>query len=147
MSALGAWGDRDVIRRLRDDTRVWAVVGLSDNARRPAHGVARFLQSQGKRIVPVHLKARHTPFEVHGEQGYPTLAAAREAVGPIDVVDVFVRAELCGTVVDEAIGIAARAVWLQLTVVDEEAAARAQRAGLDVVMDRCPAIEWPKLPR
>lgn len=122
-----------------------AVVGLSDNVRRAAFGVAAFLQAQGKRILPVHPKAAHTPFEVHGERGFATLADAVAAEGPVDVVDVFVRSELAGDVVDQAIEIGARGVWLQLDVVDGAAAARARDAGLAVVMDRCPKIEWPRL--
>jgi predicted CoA-binding protein len=120
------------------DFETWAVVGLRDNPARAAHGVARFLQAQGKRIVPVHPKAE----AVHGVQGVPTLADIGE---PVDVVDVFVRSELAGAIVDQAIATGARAVWLQLGVIDEAAAERARNAGLLVVMNRCPAIEWPRL--
>ena len=127
------------ITRLLTTTRRWAVVGLSANDRRPAYGVARFLQqSLAIEIVPVHPKAN----TVHGAVGYATLA---EVPGPVDVVDIFVRSELAGAVVDEAIALGARAVWLQLGVVDATAAARARAAGLDVVMDACPAIEAPRL--
>ncbi|MHB1489303.1 MAG: CoA-binding protein [Cellulomonas sp.] len=127
------------IARLLTTTRRWAVVGLSANDRRPAYAVARFLQqSLAIEIVPVHPKAE----TVHGEVGYATLA---DVPGPVDVVDVFVRSELAGTVVDEAIALGARALWLQLGVVDAPAAARARAAGLDVVMDACPAIEAPRL--
>jgi predicted CoA-binding protein len=97
--------------------------------------VARFLQDHGKRIVPVHPSA----CSVHGEQGYATLA---EIPFEVDVVDCFVRSSLVGPVVDQAIEIGAKGVWMQLDVVDEDAAARAKRAGLTVVMDRCPKIEW-----
>lgn len=113
---------------------VWAVVGLSD-PRRAAYGVAQFLQARGKRIVPVHPDAA----EVHGEQGYPTLA---DIPFPVDVVDCFVNSRLVGPVVDQAVEIGAYGVWLQLGVVDEAAARRARAAGLTVVMDRCPRIEW-----
>jgi predicted CoA-binding protein len=122
------------IDRVLDDTTTWAVVGLSSNTERAAHGVARTLQRAGKRIVPVHPSAA----TVHGEQGYATLA---DIPFPVDVVDVFVRSELAGDVADQAIAIGATAVWFQLDVVDEEAAARVRAAGLDMVMDRCPAIE------
>ncbi|HUX69124.1 MAG TPA: CoA-binding protein [Cellulomonadaceae bacterium] len=127
------------ITRLLTTTHRWAVVGLSANDRRAAYGVARFLQqSLAIEIVPVHPRAD----TVHGAVGYATLAGVP---GPVDVVDVFVRAELAGAVVDEAIAVGARAVWLQLGVVDTAAAARARAAGLDVVMDACPAIEAPRL--
>lgn len=114
---------------------VWAVVGLSPDPRRAAHGVARFLQSRGKRIVPVHPSAQ----EVHGEPGYARLADVPFAV---DVVDCFVNSRLVGPVVDEAVAVGAHGVWMQLGVVDEAAAERARAAGLTVVMDRCPKIEW-----
>ena len=132
------YGDDDTIRRLLADTSVWAVVGLADHPGRAAWGVARFLQQQGKRIVPVHPRAEM----VHGEQGYATLA---EIPFPVDVVDVFRRSSEAGGVADEAVEIGAKAVWFQLGVVDEAAYARVRAAGLDMVMDRCPVIEWPAL--
>jgi predicted CoA-binding protein len=132
------YGDDATVARLLDEAAVWAVVGLSANQRRPAYGVARFLQEHGKKIVPVHPRAD----VVHGEQGYASLA---DVPFDVDVVDVFVRSELCGAVVDDAIAVGAPAVWTQLSVIDEAAAARARAAGLAVVMDRCPAIEWPRL--
>ena len=135
------YGDDDVVRSLLRDTSVWAVVGLSDSRIRPAYGVARVLQSRGKRIVPIHLTAR----TVHGERGYATLADAVFEIGPIDVVDCFVNSSRVGGIVDQAIAIGAGAVWMQLDVVDEAAARRARDAGLAVVMDRCPAIEWRRL--
>jgi predicted CoA-binding protein len=113
----------------------WAVVGLSSNQARAAWGVAEFLQRKGKRIVPVH----PTADTVHGEQGFATLSDMPFAV---DVVDCFVRSSLVGPVVDEAIAIGAKGVWMQLDVVDDEAAQRARDAGLTVVMDKCPKIEW-----
>ena len=122
------------IDRVLDDTTTWAVVGLSTNTARAAYGVASTLQRADKRIVPVHPSAE----TVHGEQGYANLA---DIPFPVDVVDVFVRSELAGAVADEAIAIGAKAVWFQLGVIDEEAAARVRAAGLDMVMDRCPAIE------
>ena len=130
--------DPAVIRRLLTEPGRWAVVGLADNPARTAYGIASYLQGLGMEIVPVHPRAE----EVHGATGYPTLA---DVPGPVDVVDVFVRSELAGDVVDQAIAIGAKAVWLQLGVIDEAAAERAARAGLDVVMDTCPAIELPRL--
>lgn len=115
--------------------KTWAVVGLSDNPDRAAFGVARLLQEKGHRIIPVHPKAEM----VHGEKGYASLTEIPEKV---DVVDCFINSQLVGAVVDEAIAIGAKAVWLQLDVIDEAAIARAQAAGLLAVMNRCPAIEY-----
>ncbi|OKI01892.1 CoA-binding protein [Streptomyces sp. CB02923] len=133
------YGDPATIRRiLRETGDTWAVVGLSANENRAAYGVAGVLQRYGKRIVPVHPKAE----TVHGEQGYPTLAAIPF---PVDVVDVFVNSGLAGGVADEAVGIGAKALWFQLGVIDEAAYDAVRAAGLDMVMDRCPAIEIPRL--
>ncbi len=132
------YGDHEVITRLLTSAQVWAVVGLSSNTRRAAYGVAEVLQRKGRTIIPVHPRAE----TVHGQTGYATLAEVPVA---IDVVDCFVNSALVGKVVDEAITVGARAVWLQLDVIDEAAAQRAVRVGLDVVMDRCPAIEGPRL--
>jgi predicted CoA-binding protein len=133
------YGDGETVRRiLQDSGDTWAVVGLSNNTSRAAYGVARVLQRYGKRVVPVHPKAE----TVHGEQGYASLA---EIPFPVDVVDVFVNSRLAGAVADEAVAAGAKAVWFQLGVVDEDAYARTRAAGLDMVMDRCPAIEIPLL--
>ena len=132
--------DPAVIERLIRTPATWAVVGLSNNRARAAYGVAAYLQGIGKTIVPVHPKAE----AVHGATGYATLADVPGDVA-VDVVDVFVNAELAGAVVDEAIARGAKAVWMQLDVVDQAAARRALDAGLDVVMDRCPAIEGPRI--
>lgn len=121
------------------DFHTWAIVGLSNNAERPAFGVSALLQEKGHRIVPVHPKAE----TVHGEKGYASLAQIPFAV---DVVDIFVNSSLAGAVVDEAISIGAAAVWLQLKVIDEAACQRAMNAGLKAVMDRCPAIEYRARP-
>jgi len=126
--------DQDTVRAVLG-LSTWAVVGLRENPARPAYGVARFLQDRGKRIVPVHQQ----PQDVFGEVGYPRLA---DVPIPVDVVDVFVNSTRCGAVADEAVEIGAKAVWFQLGVVDEEAAERVRAAGLLMVMDRCPAIEW-----
>jgi predicted CoA-binding protein len=115
--------------------KTWAVVGLGNNPDRAAFGVAKLLQNEGHKIIPVYPRAE----VVHGETGYKTL---REIPVTVDVVDCFVNSTLVGKVVDEAIAIGAKAVWLQLDVIDEAAIARAQAAGLLTVMDRCPAIEY-----
>jgi len=117
--------------------KTWAVVGLGNNPDRAAFSVAKVLQSHGHRIVPVHPRAE----EVHGETGYKTLS---EIPFPIDVVDCFVASERVGEIVDEAIKIGAKAVWLQLGVIDQVAIDRALAAGLLAVMDHCPAIEYKK---
>ena len=129
----------DAIRDLLLTTRRIAVVGASDRPDRPSHGVFGFLLARGYDAVPVNpaLAGR----EIHGR---PVLARLDEA-GPLDMVDVFRRSAEAGAVVDEAIRLGARSVWLQLGVLDAAAAARAQAAGLRVVMDRCPAIEWRRL--
>ncbi|TSB21202.1 CoA-binding protein [Streptomyces sp. NBC_01525] len=133
------YGDPAVIRgMLTEWGDTWAVVGLSTNRARAAYGVAEVLQRFGKRIVPVHPRAE----TVHGERGYPSLSAIPF---PVDVVDVFVAADRAGAVADEAVTIGAKGVWLQLGVVDEAAWERVRGQGLAMVMDRCPAIEIPRL--
>jgi predicted CoA-binding protein len=128
----------DDVTALLTETRTWAVVGCSPDASRTSHRIAAFLQGRGFTVVPVNPAAD----EILGERCYPTLA---DIPVPVDVVDVFRRSELAGAHVDEAIAIGAGGVWLQLGVIDEAAAARARAAGLRVVMDRCPAIELPRL--
>ncbi|MFF8595949.1 CoA-binding protein [Streptomyces sp. NPDC015220] len=123
---------RKILTELGD---TWAIVGLSSNEGRAAYGVAETLQRHGKRIVPVHPKAE----TVHGEQGYASLSAIPFEV---DVVDVFVNSESAGQIADEAVAIGAKAVWFQLGVVDQAAYERTRAAGLDMVMNRCPAIEY-----
>ncbi|MEW2303630.1 CoA-binding protein [Streptomyces sp. NPDC006655] len=133
------YGDAETVRRILTGTGdTWAVVGLSSNRGRAAYGVAQVLQRFGKRIVPVHPKAE----TVHGERGYASLA---DIPFDVDVVDVFVNSGQAGAVADEAVAKGAKAVWFQLGVVDEAAYGRVRGAGLDMVMDRCPAIEIPRL--
>ena len=132
--------DDDVAELLRTTT-TWAVVGCSPTPWRDSHRVAAFLQARGYRIVPVNPRVDG---EILGEPCYPSLDAVPGDV-EVDVVDVFRRSEHAGTHVDEAIRRGVRGVWLQLGVIDEAAAARARDAGLRVVMDRCPAIELPRL--
>ncbi|WP_223772897.1 CoA-binding protein [Streptomyces sp. 135] len=133
------YGDQETVRKILTELGdTWAVVGLSANRERAAYGVAAVLQRFGKRVVPIHPKAE----TVHGEQGYPSLSAVPFTV---DVVDVFVNSGLAGQVADEAVAAGAAAVWFQLGVIDEAAYERTRAAGLDMVMDRCPAIEIPRL--
>ncbi|WP_155056711.1 CoA-binding protein [Streptomyces blattellae] len=133
------YGDAATVRKILTELGdTWAVVGLSNNQRRAAHGVAGVLQRFGKRIVPVHPKAE----TVLGEKGYPSLEAIPF---PVDVVDVFVNSDLAGAIADEAVAKGAEAVWFQLDVIDEAAYDRTRAAGVEMVMDRCPAIEIPRL--
>jgi predicted CoA-binding protein len=138
----GRWGDDETVRRLLLDTTTWAVVGLSGDPMRPAYGVASFLQSIGKRVVPVHPAGG----VVLGEPVATSVAEATERVGAgLDVVDVFRRPDAAGAVADEAVEAGAGAVWFQLGVVDEAAYERVTATGTAMVMNRCPAIEWPRL--
>lgn len=128
------------IRELLANARTIAMVGASDRPDRPSYSVMAFLQRQGYRVIPVNPQI--TGEHVHGEFVYRELSQSGE---PIDIVDIFRRPIAAGEAVDEAIAAGARAVWMQLGVINEEAAARAEAAGLKVVMDRCPAIEIPRL--
>jgi predicted CoA-binding protein len=117
--------------------KTWAIVGLSNNSDRAAYKVAKVLLDKGHTVIPIHPKAEI----VHGQQGYSSLT---QVTDPIDVVDIFVNSQIAGKVVDEAISIGAKGVWLQLDVIDESAITRAKKAGLFTVMNRCPAIEYAK---
>ena len=132
--------DDETVRALLATPRTWAVVGCSPRPERDSHRIAALLRSRGNTIVPIHPQAD----EILGERAYPSLAAAREE-HEIDVVDVFRRSAEAGVHVDEAAQIGASAAWLQLGVIDVAAADRGRAAGLTVVMDRCPAIEYPRL--
>lgn len=131
------WQDPAAVDLMLEELETWAVVGLSGNPARTAYSIASLLQQRGKRIVPVHPDAP----TVLGEQGYATLA---DIPFPVDVVDVFRRSEAAGEFADQAVAIGARGVWFQLGVVDEAAFARTTAAGVAMVMDTCPAIEWRK---
>ncbi|MBN2972683.1 CoA-binding protein [Roseomonas aeriglobus] len=128
------------IKALLESARTIAVVGASDRPDRPSYGVMQRLQDHGYRVIPVNPQI--TGEHVHGEFVFRELAQLGD---PIDIVDIFRRPQAAGEAVDEAIRIGAKAVWMQLGVVNDEAAARAEAAGLKVVMDRCPAIEIPRL--
>ena len=134
---LTADGD---IAELLMSARTIAMVGASDRPNRPSNRVMSFLQDRGYRVIPVNPQI--TGEHVHGEYVWRELAQIGE---PIDIVDIFRRSEFAGEAVDQAIAGGVKAVWMQLGVIDEAAAARAEAAGLKVVMDRCPAIEIPRL--
>jgi predicted CoA-binding protein len=131
------WQDPDHVALMLDELETWAIVGLADHPDRTAYRIAALLQQRGKRIVPIHPDAP----TVHGEQGYATLA---DVPFPIDVVDVFRRSDAAGEFADQAVKVGARAVWFQLGVIDEAAFERTTAAGVPMVMDTCPAIEWRK---
>ena len=132
-----SWQDEAAVSLMLDDCETWAVVGLSGDPSRTAYSIAALLQQRGKRIVPIHPDAP----TVLGEQGYAALA---DVPFPVDVVDVFRRSEQAGPFADQAVAVGARGVWFQLGVVDEDAFARTREAGVAMVMDTCPAIEWRK---
>jgi len=133
--------DRDEdIRELLANARTIAMVGASDRPDRPSNGVMKFLQDQGYRVIPVNPQI--TGEHIHGEYVWRELAQIGE---PIDIVDIFRRPEAVGEAVDQAIAVGAKAVWMQIGVINAEAARRAEAAGLKVVMDRCPKIEIPRL--
>ena len=128
------------IRQLLEETRTIAMIGASDRPDRPSYGVMAYLQSRGYRVIPVNPQI--TGEHIHGEFVFRELSQIGE---PIDMVDIFRRPQAAGEAVDEAIAAGAKSVWLQIGVVNEEAAARAEAAGLKGVMDRCPKIDIPRL--
>ncbi len=128
------------ISELLGATKTIALVGASDNPGRASFGVMKFLQDHGYRVIPVN--PRITGEHVHGEFVWRELAQIGE---PIDIVDIFRNSADAAATIDEAIAVGAKAVWMQLGVINEEAAAKAEAAGLKVVMDRCPKIEIARL--
>ena len=132
---MGAWQSEKDVDFMLDECETWAVVGLSGKPDRTAYRIAALLQQRGKQVVPIHPDAP----KVLGEQGYATLA---DVPFPIDVVDVFRRSDKAGEFADQAVAVGARAVWFQLGVIDEAAFERTTAAGVPMVMDTCPAIEW-----
>jgi predicted CoA-binding protein len=129
----------DTIRHVLTEYRTWAVVGCSPNPARDSNMIARLLIDRGYDVIPVNPTCGD---EVLGRRCYPSL---HDVERPVEVVDIFRRSEHAGEHVDEAIAIGAKAVWLQLGVIDHDAAERAKAAGLHVVMNRCPKIELPQL--
>ncbi|MDQ0680200.1 putative CoA-binding protein [Arthrobacter pascens] len=133
---MGHTNDPAVVERLMRTKGRWAIVGLTSNEWRAAYDTSLFIRDQlGMEIIPVNLPGD----AVHGETGYRALADIPADKQPLDVVDCFVNSQKVGAVVDQAIAVGAKAVWLQLGVIDEAAAERAKAAGLDVVMNVCPA--------
>ncbi|KQN06219.1 MULTISPECIES: CoA-binding protein [Sphingomonas] len=128
------------IKSLLENARTIAMIGASDRPDRPSYGVMAKLQAHGYRVIPVNPQI--TGEHVHGEFVFRDLSQLGD---PIDIVDIFRNSAAAGEAVDQAIAAGAKAVWMQLGVVNEEAAARAEAAGLQVVMDRCPAIDIPRL--
>ena len=128
------------IAELLESVRIIAMVGASDRPDRPSNGVMKFLQDHGYRVIPVNPTI--TGEHIHGEYVWRELSQIGE---PIDMVDIFRRSSEVGPIVDQAIEIGAKAIWMQLGVIDEQAAARAEAAGLKVVMDHCPKIEILRL--
>lgn len=130
--------DIQTLRRVLRETRTIAVVGLSANASRPSHAVAKYMQEQGYRIIPVN---PHYP-EILGEKSYPDLASIP---GNVDMVNVFRKPAEVLPIAEQAIAIGARTLWLQVGVIDEQARRKAEAAGLTVVMDRCLEVEHAHL--
>lgn len=130
----------DYLRAVLRSVRVIAMVGASPNWNRPSYFVMKYLQAKGFRVIPVNPTAAGQ--EILGEKVHATLADIAE---PVDMVDIFRRSDQVGPIVDEAIRIGAKVVWMQLTVRNDEAAAKAEAAGLKVVMNRCPKIEYGRL--
>ena len=137
-----SWQDTATVHRMLDDEHTWAVVGLSGDPSRTAYSIAALLQQRGKRIVPVHPRfAEPGAPEVLGEQGYATLA---DIPFPVDVVDVFRRSDAAGEFADQAVASGAAACGSSSASIDPDAFARTIAAGVPMVMDTCPAIEWRK---
>lgn len=132
------------LRDVLSGVRTIAVIGASPRPHRPSHGVMRYLQRQGYRTIPVNPFAAGAT--ILGETCYASLADIPiDAIGPIDMADIFRRSEVAGAAVDDAIALGVKAIWMQLGVVDPAAAARAEARDIQVVMNRCPAIEIPRL--
>ena len=126
------------IRELLSSTKTIALVGASTNPQRASHAVMRYMMDRGYRVIPVNPNET----EICGQKAY---ASVKDIPEPVDMVDIFRRSEDTDPIIDEAIAVGAKSIWLQLAIINEEGAKRAEAAGLKVVMDRCPAIDMPKL--
>jgi predicted CoA-binding protein len=136
--------DDDFLKKILTETKVIALVGASAKPERPSHGVMRYLQRRGYRVIPVNPGLEGQT--LNGERVYRSLSEIPQAdTGRIDMVDIFRNSAAASAPALEAIAIGAKTVWMQLDVINEAAAAKARAAGLNVVMDRCPAIEIPRL--
>jgi len=135
---VSSYSDPEVARKILTSYNTFAIVGCSSDPDRPSHGVGLFLREQGYRVICINPNIA----ECFGDACYPDLRSVEE---PIDVVDIFRRSDAVGPHVDEAVDVGAKAVWMQLGVINEPAARKASDAGLDVVMDRCPAVDFPRL--
>lgn len=135
------------LRDVLSGAQVIAVVGLSPNPARPSFAVARYLQQKGYRILPIN--PGHAGREILGETVHASLSAIPASIGPVQMVDIFRRSEYVGALVDEALEVlldrGLKSIWMQLGVIDETAASRAEAEGISVIMDRCPAIEYPRI--
>ncbi|MCZ4278975.1 CoA-binding protein [Rhodococcoides yunnanense] len=132
---MTSWQEPESVNLMLDRLDTWAIVGLSGDPAKTAYEIATVLQEHGKKIVPIHPSAP----TVLGEQGYASL---KDVPFPIDVVDVFRRSDSAGQFADEAVAIGAKGVWFQLGVIDEAAFERTVAAGVPMIMDTCPAIQW-----
>ena len=134
------YGDDSLVREFLESCETWAIVGLGTDPEKPVHRVARFLQSHGKRIIPIHPRG----IDVLGEKAYVTIADA-VAAESIDIADFFIAAQRVAPLMEQAVANGIMRLWLQLDVIDESAAGTCVARGARVVMDRCPAIEWPRI--
>lgn len=141
MRDLDLYGTDEIVIDVLTHAQNFAVVGLGTDPEKAVYRVAQFLQRKGKRVIPIHPRG----VDVLGEKTYTSLTEAVAAGITIDVVDCFVASQRVGQVMDEAVALGLPVLWLQLEIIDEEAAARARAQGVRVIMDRCPAIEWPRL--
>ncbi|HEX2580826.1 MAG TPA: CoA-binding protein [Dongiaceae bacterium] len=134
----------ELIREIAENTRIIALVGASPNPARPSNDVMRFLQKAGYRVIPIN--PGHASEEINGEQVYARLEdIPQDLTGRVDMVDIFRNSADAAAPTESAIKIGARYVWMQLGVINSQAALKAEQAGLKVVMNRCPAIEFPRL--